>query len=170
MKCLKPFDSSRSRIVRMWCAIGGDLLLGLSHLLLHLLLLLLFVCGGQKLFGGILVAVRLPHVHWQDRLGWKGCRAVQALKTSARSCGVGSVVPFQVAILMETCVWRKSGDNDGEAYYKSRESTNPSRKCRICEACSVNERQCVSWGRCPCWSPRCRWGSASASDPPAPGL
>ena len=67
MKCLKPFDSSRFRIVRcnwMWCAIGGDWLLGLSHLLLHLLLLLLlFVCGGQKLFGGILVAVRLPHVH-----------------------------------------------------------------------------------------------------------
>ena len=65
MKGLKPFDSSRCRIVRcnwMWCAIGGDLLQGLPHLLLHLLLLLL-VCGGQKLFGGILVAVRLPHVH-----------------------------------------------------------------------------------------------------------
>ena len=63
-----PFDAGRCRIVRcnsMRCAIGRVMLLGLPRLLLHLLLL---VGGGQKLFRGVLVAVRLPHVHRQDRL------------------------------------------------------------------------------------------------------
>ena len=108
---VKPFEASHGRgIVCSHCMrsniVGVLLLLQLARRLLLLLQLLLLLLIGrcQKLFRGVLVAVRLPHVHGQDRLGRKRRRAVQALEASARSRGVRGVMPLQVAVLVESWV------------------------------------------------------------------